>query len=804
MALVEKIGGIIDINTTNQTGIQFEPCIAALDNGGFVVGWNNFQVGISARLFDAAGFGNGAEFGVNTTSDNDQGSPDVATLSDGSFQFAWMHEYSTTDLDIRGRRFLESGSAVNATDVSIATTSARDESGPSITSTLDGRYLVAWNQDDGRLGFRQNNISGSTLSSGPVTDGGNGTESNPIVATLRNGEIVVVYQAGGNIFERRMVAGDNAALVNSNSGVTHTLPSVAALENGGYVIAWEEGNAGSKFINLQRYDFLGNKVGSAFTAINVAGQIDQTTPIVKGLVGGGFVVAWDDGVSGLRAAAFTDAGAQIGSTIQLTASGASGSFGDMDIVQKKDGDVVFVWAGSDADGVGIDGQILRIFNEVVGTNGDDRLATQLSGGVSNLRAGFQANDSIQGLGGNDTLQGFGGAQDILDGGSGIDTASYIDAPSSVAANLGIPAFNNGQAIGDSYISIENLEGSFFGDQLTGNGSANQLDGVDGNDFLEGLGGNDVLLGNIGQDDLEGGSGSDRLDGGSGADTMTGGADSDTYRVDNAADTIVEGTGGGTLDWVAASVSFVLGAGVQVEKFSTTSSGGTSAINLTGNTLAQAITGNAGANVLSDGGAGKADTMSGLGGNDTYRVFNSADIIAEGSTQGTADRVIAAVDYKLGAGVHVELMTTNGSTGTSGIDLSGNEFVQSITGNAGNNRLEGREGSDTLRGLGGDDTFVFNTKLGASNVDTVVDFNVADDRFLLSDAIFTTVNTGILASGYFRSNTTGLAQDSNDHIIYERDTGELYYDSNGNASGGSVLFAKVAVGLSLTNADFSVA
>ena len=74
------------------------------------------------------------------------------------------------------------------------------------------------------------------------------------------------------------------------------------------------------------------------------------------------------------------------------------------------------------------------------------------------------------------------------------------------------------------------------------------------------------------------------------------------------------------------------------------------------------------------------------------------------------------------------MTTNGSTGTTGIDLTGNEFVQSITGNAGANRLEGKGGSDTLRGLGGNDTFVFASTIGAVNVDTIVDFNVADDRF----------------------------------------------------------------------------
>ncbi|MEQ1955956.1 hypothetical protein [Mesorhizobium sp. CN2-181] len=79
----------------------------------------------------------------------------------------------------------------------------------------------------------------------------------------------------------------------------------------------------------------------------------------------------------------------------------------------------------------------------------------------------------------------------------------------------------------------------------------------------------------------------------------------------------------------------------------------------------------------------------------------------------------------------------------------------LEGYACNNRLEGCEGNDTLRGLGGADTFAFNIKLGSSKV-TILDFNVADDRFLLSDGVFTKLNTRVILSGYFRANTTGLA------------------------------------------------
>jgi hypothetical protein len=351
---------------------------------------------------------------------------------------------------------------------------------------------------------------------------------------------------------------------------------------------------------------------------------------------------------------------------------------------------------------------------------------------------------------------------------GSQFASFI---TSAMNNASQPAYEWENNLGLSFTTVmENVTGSVHADELIGNAAANVLS-----------------------------------DGGKGAaDSMTGLGGNDTYRIYNSGDIIVEASTQGTADRVMAAVDYVLGAKVCIELLTTNGSTGTSSIDLTGNTLEQTITGNAGANILNDGGKGAADTMQGLGGNDTYRIYNAGDVIIESASQGSADRVASAVDYRLGAGVGIEIMTTNGSTGTSDIDLAGNAYVQKITGNAGDNRLEGREGNDTLSGLGGDDTFVFNTKLGASNIDTVLDFNVADDRFLLSDVIFTAVNSGVLLSGYFRNNTTGLAQDSNDHIIYERDTGELYYDANGTGSGSGILFAKITVGLSLTNADFAVA
>ena len=243
--------------------------------------------------------------------------------------------------------------------------------------------------------------------------------------------------------------------------------------------------------------------------------------------------------------------------------------------------------------------------------------------------------------------------------SGTDLLLQADRDGSAAVNSFVTVFtiSNGYTGGFTAFNFDGYIGNLT---LTGFGIDETLIGATGNDVLSGGEGNDVLLGLAGSDRLDGGDGDDLLDGGLGADIMTGGAGDDRYVVDDTGDQIIELSGGG-IDTVSASISYVLGTGVENLVLT-----GTAAIDATGNDDNNIITGNAGRNILS-GGAGD-DTIITVAGDAAIRPDASFDRIDGGS--GTDTLVLGGLqsDYHvLNAGERTFLVTTRGATEVSGIE-----------------------------------------------------------------------------------------------------------------------------------------
>ena len=102
----------------------------------------------------------------------------------------------------------------------------------------------------------------------------------------------------------------------------------------------------------------------------------------------------------------------------------------------------------------------------------------------------------------------------------------------------------------------------------------------------------------------------------------------------------------------------------------------------------------------------------------------------------------------------------------------------------------------------DDFFLFSTALSANNIDTIIDFSVADDTIRLASTVFAALKAlGTLAGTAFH--TGAAAHDADDRIIYDKTTGALSYDADGDGSAGAIQFATLDTGLALTCADFVV-
>lgn len=278
---------------------------------------------------------------------------------------------------------------------------------------------------------------------------------------------------------------------------------------------------------------------------------------------------------------------------------------------------------------------------------------------------------------------------------------------------------------------------------------------------EGGAGNDSIVGNQTANELWGNAGNDSLNGLSGSDALFGGLGSDT----------LYGSGGN-----------------------------------------DSLFGEAGHDSV-NGGAG-SDQMYGGEGNDTYVVDKLGDVVSEFGTGGI-DTVRSTIAFNLGnievVKGSIENLVLLGSANISG---TANSLRNTLVGNSGNNALNGGKGNDIVAGLLGNDsligasgydTFVFNTALDeATNVDTVIDFSVPSDTIRLENSIFTAITgVGTLTAAQFVKNTFGAAVDLAERIVYETDTGMLFYDSDGSGAGDSIHFATLANKAAVAAADFFI-
>jgi Ca2+-binding RTX toxin-like protein len=151
----------------------------------------------------------------------------------------------------------------------------------------------------------------------------------------------------------------------------------------------------------------------------------------------------------------------------------------------------------------------------------------------------------------------------------------------------------------------------------------------------------------------------------------------------------------------------------------------------------------------------------------------------------------------------------GDTGDTIFGGSGNDTV---FGGGGNDQIHGQAGRDVLYGNLGRDAFIFDTKITKKtykkHMDKIADFSRKDDSIYLENKVFkklgkkgSLTHPKALAKGYFHVGTK--AHDANDHIIYNKKKGILYYDDDGIGAHKAIIIATLTKHPKINHHDFFV-
>src|SRR5262245_21491298 len=639
-ANASNLGGVhVDISTESGTvrmgsSAGTGPGLAELTNGNIVVVWTDAvdssdgNEDIRGQIISADGAKIGGEFVVTNASDS-QWTPAVAALTDGRFIVVWEDLAGDGDGSAIKAQVFTAGGDKSGEAFTVNTSTADDQTDPTVTALANGDAFVTWTDYDGATSDIYSQVldlqsyvgdgSAETVYGGSLADHLDGS----------GGADALYGRGGDDVFDN--VTSDDLAedILDGGAGTdTLDLDDYVLLYPGPPVLLGDNGTVTSvEVINLHG--------PTAGVGIN---NVELAIPLANSSSDGTVTV------NGARAQDYIHGERINNADISLHLNGGDGD------------DYLYGGAGGDT----LDG-------------GNDEDTLEGNGGDDWLEGGGQ-NDTLLGGAGIDYLFGEQG-DDYMEGGSGGDTY-FVDSAGDVVVEtfdglIGDFNFDYVSSTIDytlgAYVERLGLEGSADIDG-TGNSLGNFLFGNSGNNVLSGLGGidkiygfegadqlhggsegdeldggagDDNLYGEEGADTLTGGSEDDELDGGTGADSMAGGTGDDLYVVDNAGDVVTELNNEGTADLIMSSIGRVLPA--YVENLMLT---GTANINGVGNLQDNMLVGNAGNNTLT--GVTGADYLKGAGGNDILWGGAGGDTIDGG------EGVDTAIYTGSNAGVYVDM------------------------------------------------------------------------------------------------------------------------------------------------------
>ncbi|MEQ9124703.1 MAG: cadherin repeat domain-containing protein, partial [Alphaproteobacteria bacterium] len=270
-------GGIFQVNSTT-SGDQRDANVVGLKNGGFVLTWESQNqdgsgFGVYGRQYNSSGSAIGGEFRINSTTSNEQSAPSVTALEDGGYVVTWQSDgQDGSDFGVYAQRYNSSGTKVGG-EVRVNTHTTFNQSDSDVEGLSDGGYVVAWesfNQDGDRDGIYLQRFDASGTKVGSeiqVNDVGAGDQDDPTLAALDDGGFIVAWEDGSRIVAQRF--DENGDRVDANFIVSADTSSpkqdveAIGLDNGGFLVTWvSDGQDGSgQGVYAQMYDAAGDPIG---------------------------------------------------------------------------------------------------------------------------------------------------------------------------------------------------------------------------------------------------------------------------------------------------------------------------------------------------------------------------------------------------------------------------------------------------------------------------------------------------------------------------------------------------------------
>lgn len=262
------------------------------------------------------------------------------------------------------------GAKAKSVEMLVNTETEGRQQDPAITVLEDGGYVIAYeteNVDENGMGIALQRYDADGNKVGRevlVNSSEEGNQQDPSIAATSDGGYVVMWEdtRSDNIHGQKFAASGKAVgdefTVNTNTSGNQTDVKVASLDDGGYVAVYttDDGEDG-RDIMAQRFDAEGNKVGEEIL-VNTETEGTQQEASVTGLVGGGYVVTYEDrsgadgSGNGVFAQVFDASGAKTGEEIQVNQT-TSGSQQDAVVTALSDGDFVIAFKGKDSSSNGI-------------------------------------------------------------------------------------------------------------------------------------------------------------------------------------------------------------------------------------------------------------------------------------------------------------------------------------------------------------------------------------------------------------------------------------------------------------------